>query len=175
MAIEIPEREPCPYCENLAGRFSESAGSPPVVFEDAELMVFLAPAPLGGMPGHSLVIPKRHVVTIFDLTMEEEALLAHATATTARVVRDVLDPDGLVVLQRNGRAAEQTVAHVHFHVVPRRDGTPFPPTEWVDTMPHSDRMRWAELLRSAWPGAPSGRRPGGAGGSRRPPPEGSCG
>jgi ATP adenylyltransferase len=175
MAIEVPVRDPCPYCENFAGRFSETAGEPPVVFEDDEVMSYLAPAPLGGMAGHVLVVPKRHVETIFDLTFEEEALLAHVASTTARVVRDVLDPDGLVVLQRNGLAAEQSVPHVHVHVIPRRDGTVFPPTEWVDTMPHAERMDLARLLRSTWPGAPSGTRPGGGAGSPPPPPAGSCG
>jgi diadenosine tetraphosphate (Ap4A) HIT family hydrolase len=107
VAIELPARVPCPYCENFLGRFSESAGEPPVLFEDATTMSFLAPAPLGGMPGHALVVPKRHVETIFDLTSLEEADLAHVTSTTARVVRDALDPDGLIVVQRNGLVAEQ--------------------------------------------------------------------
>jgi len=153
MAIQIPVREPCPYCENLAGRYSATAGEPPVVFEDDDTLSYLSPASLGGMPGHVLVIPKRHVETIFDLTREEEARLAHVCATAARVVRDILDPDGLVVLQRNGIAAEQTVPHVHFHVIPRREGTPFPPTEWVEVIPHSERMALAHRLRSAWPDA----------------------
>ncbi|MBA3308560.1 MAG: HIT domain-containing protein, partial [Nocardioidaceae bacterium] len=89
-----------------------------MVADDALTCVFLAPASLGGMEGHTLVVNRRHVETIFDLSREEEAALAHAVARAARAVRRAFEPDGILVEQRNGVAAGQTVPHVHAHVIP---------------------------------------------------------
>lgn len=149
----VAPREPCPYCENFEGRYSSVVGPPAVVHDDDVLQVCLAPAPLGGMDGHALVLPKRHVPLLFDLTSEEEAALAHAVARVGRAIRTLVDPDGLLVLQRNGLAAEQMVPHVHFHVIPRREGTPFPPTEWQDVVPPDERQALADRLRVAWDAA----------------------
>ena len=149
MPLTVPDRVPCPYCENLAGRHPWH-GSPAVVFEDEELYVFLAPAPLGGMPGHTLVCPKRHVETIFDLTDAEAALLGAAVARAARMVRNALAPAGVLVQQHNGVAAFQTVPHLHFHVIPKVEDSPFPPTEWQDVMPAEERAELAAALSSHW-------------------------
>ena len=143
-------REPCPYCENFAGRHSPTAGPPSVLFEDEHLMAYLNPAAHGGMPGHTLVVPKRHVETLLELTEEEEARIAHTVAHTARVLTKELQPDGILVVQRNGLAAEQTVNHVHFHVVPRRAGVAWPPTEWIEVTPLEQREELAARLSAAW-------------------------
>lgn len=145
----VPERLPCPYCENFAGRHSQVSGPPAVIAEDELTYSFLAPAPLGGMPGHTLVIPKRHVETIFELTFEEEAALAHAVAKTARMLRAALDPDGVLIQQNNGVAAFQTVPHVHFHVIPKRPG-PFPPPEQPSILPAAERAQLAATLAAVW-------------------------
>jgi histidine triad (HIT) family protein len=102
------------------------------------------------MPGHTLVVPKRHVETILDLTVEDEARLAHTTAHAARVLTRELQPDGILVVQRNGLAAEQTVNHVHVHVVPRRAGFAWPPTEWIEVTPLEERQELAAQLSAAW-------------------------
>jgi histidine triad (HIT) family protein len=151
--VTVPDRVPCSYCENFAGRYPWH-GPPAVIYEDEELYVFLAPAPLGGMPGHTLVCPKRHVETIFDLTDDEAALLGVAVSRAARMVRDVVDPAGVLVQQHNGEAAFQTVPHLHFHVIPKVDDSPFPPTEWLDVMPAEERAELAAQLGSHWNAAP---------------------
>lgn len=97
------------------------------------------------------MLPRRHVATLFDLTRAEEAALAHLTADTARALRNALNPDGLLVVQRNGVVAEQTVRHVHFHVIPRREQTVWPPTEWVPNMPNEERQSLAAEIRDFWP------------------------
>ncbi len=114
------------------------------------MIVFLAPAALGGMPGHTLVTTRRHVETIFDLTPDEEAVLAHGVAKAARMLRAALDPDGLLIRQNNGIAAFQTVPHVHFHVIPKRADVPFPPQEQVLVIPSTERMHLAKPLRQHW-------------------------
>lgn len=147
--IEMVERTPCPYCENFEGRYA-SHGPPAVVFENDVVYVFLAPSPLGGMPGHTLVIPKRHVETVLELSPDEEMALARAVFRAARAVNAAFDPDGIRIEQRNGRVAEQTVPHAHFHVIPRRAGTPYPPTTWLDVTPADERALLAQRLRTYW-------------------------
>lgn len=147
-SLVVPDREPCPYCENLAGRYAWH-GKPAVIAEDGVICVFLAPAPMGGMPGHALVIPKRHVETIFDLEEHEEAAVARAVARTARTLRAGLDPEGVLIQQHNGVAAFQTVPHVHFHVIPKVPG-PFPPLETPPVVPAAERAKLAAHLRRHW-------------------------
>ena len=55
MPVVLPERDPCPYCENFAGRYAWH-GPPVVMAEDQTTYVILAPASLGGVAGHTLVI-----------------------------------------------------------------------------------------------------------------------
>jgi histidine triad (HIT) family protein len=150
VALEIPQREPCPYCENFAGRFAWH-GPPASIAEGDQIFVFLAPASLGGMEGHTLVTTRRHVETILDLTADEETALMRAVANAARALTAALDPDGILVQQHNGTAAFQTVPHIHFHVVPKRADSPFPPTHDVPVTPNEDRVLLAEVIRGHWP------------------------
>src|SRR5262245_37851116 len=94
--FRVPPRAPCPYCENFAGRYAPH-GPPAVIAEDDLTCAFLAPAPLTGLPGHTLVVTRRHAETIFDLTADEAAALGAAVVATARAVRAVFDPPGLLV------------------------------------------------------------------------------
>lgn len=149
MPVVVPKQSPCSYCENFAGR-DPWHGPPAVVVEDETTCVFLAPASLGGMEGHTLVVPRRHVETLLDLTHDEESALMHLVARTARAVVAAFDPDGVLIQQKNGVAADQTVPHVHFHVIPRREGTAFPPEQWVENTPAEERAVLARRLRQSW-------------------------
>ena len=78
-------------------------------------------------PGHSLILPRRHAVTVWDLP-EAEYLGCYALV---RVLKPVLEerfkPDGFNVGVNCGEAAGQSVWHAHIHVIPRYKGdTPFP-------------------------------------------------
>ena len=151
MPIDVPvRRDGCPFCRNIAGVASPTSGLPDVVHEDEHTYVFVNPASLGGVPGHLLVIPRRHVELVFDLSDDEVVALARSVKRAAVALQAALDPDGITIQQRNGAAAEQTVPHVHFHVVPRRAGIPFPPVEWIERMPLDERRATAEVIRAAW-------------------------
>ena len=73
-------------------------------------------------PGHSLIIPKRHVTSFFDVTEAERIdlmrLLDWARADLSRQFR----PDGYNIGINDGPAAGQTVPHVHLHLIPRYSG-----------------------------------------------------
>ena len=102
------------------------------------------------MEGHTLVTTRRHVETIFDLTLDEEVAIGHAVARAARAVRSAFDPDGVLIQQHNGIAAFQTVPHFHVHVIPKRGKAPFPPIEEVPITSWDERVEIAQRLREHW-------------------------
>ena len=73
-------------------------------------------------PGHTLVIPKQHAASLFDLPLDVQESIWKLVA----VVRDRLmaefHPDGFNVGLNDGRAAGQTIMHAHVHVIPRFNG-----------------------------------------------------
>ena len=84
--------------------------------------------------GHTLIIPRRHVGSWFDLTADErDAMLRLLDATRAALVAE-LHPDGFNLGINDGPAAGQTVPHVHLHVIPRYQGDAADPrggVRWV--------------------------------------------
>ncbi|QIE28165.1 HIT domain protein (plasmid) [Caballeronia sp. SBC1] len=72
--------------------------------------------------GHVLVIPKETATDIFELSDTAAEACMCMVRRVALAVRAALQPDGVVIAQLNGRAAGQTVGHVHFHVIPRWAG-----------------------------------------------------
>lgn len=103
----------CPFCQIVAGTDCEVRE----VYRNDEVVVFFPTDP--ATLGHTMVVPTRHVETITGLTNAEAARIAMATTQLARDVQDAFEPDGMNVIQSNGAVAEQTVPHVHVHVVPR--------------------------------------------------------
>lgn len=72
--------------------------------------------------GHTLIIPRRHVVSFFELTSEEQrAMLALLNQQHAVLVEEVSLLDCNVGIN-DGMAAGQTVAHCHMHLIPRFEG-----------------------------------------------------
>lgn len=90
------------------------------VYQDEQAVAFADLFPLE--EGHLLVVPRVHVATIYEL---EEALAGHlfqVATRLAKVLKQVLRPDGLTILQANERAGGQEVFHFHLHLIPRRLG-----------------------------------------------------
>jgi histidine triad (HIT) family protein len=65
------------------------------------------------------VIPKRHWPTVFDIPSDEFAAVARLVVRIAAGVKAALCSPGLSLVQANGPAANQTVPHLHVHVLPR--------------------------------------------------------
>lgn len=73
-------------------------------------------------PGHTLIVPRRHVGSFFELTPEERiSLLALLDAGKAALDRD-MKPDAYNIGLNDGPAAGQSIPHVHFHLIPRYQG-----------------------------------------------------
>jgi histidine triad (HIT) family protein len=74
--------------------------------------------------GHTLVIPRRHVADAWELDASLGSELMTAVVRVGRAVQEAVHPEGMNLISSKGSAAEQTVFHLHFHVLPRwnRDG-----------------------------------------------------
>lgn len=70
-------------------------------------------------PGHTLVIPKRHVGSYFDLTELERQDLLSLLDKAKLVIDQEFTPDGYNIGINDGSAAGQTVPHLHIHLIPR--------------------------------------------------------
>jgi len=73
-------------------------------------------------PGHSLVIPKRHVRSFFEVSAEERVALLELLDQAKAAAQLELRPDGFNIGINDGPAAGQTVPHLHIHLIPRFDG-----------------------------------------------------
>ncbi len=72
--------------------------------------------------GHALVIPKRHVETYFDATLEEHAAITKLIFEVKDFLQAEYGPDGYNIGANVGLAAGQTVFHFHIHIIPRYSG-----------------------------------------------------
>jgi len=106
----------CIFCRIVRGDLPAT-----IVHDDVGTMAFMDAMPQSN--GHVLVIPKRHAETIFDVGADEAAQLIRLSHRVAHAIRASLQPDGLMLAQFNGRAAGQTVGHLHFHLIPRAFGS----------------------------------------------------
>jgi len=73
-------------------------------------------------PGHTLVIPKRHIGSWFAISNEEQLGLLDLLSRAKAVLQDELNPDGYNIGINDGPAAGQTVPHLHMHIIPRYKG-----------------------------------------------------
>jgi len=73
-------------------------------------------------PGHTLIVPRRHILSWFDATPDEQHALTDAIAAVRALIEEEHSPDGYNVGMNLGEAAGQTVFHLHIHVIPRYAG-----------------------------------------------------
>ena len=102
---------PCPFCSLPAIRTVE---------QNAHAVLILDAYPVS--PGHSLVIPKRHVGSFFEVTQFERAALFALLDRATELVDHQHQPVGYNIGINDGAAAGQTVPHLHIHLIPRYDG-----------------------------------------------------
>jgi len=111
---------PCPFCHAAPDRIVASCN-----------LAFALRDGYPVNPGHTLVVPMRHIASWFDATAaEREALFRLVDEVRAALDAD-LHPDGFNIGINVGEAAGQTVAHMHVHVIPRFAGDVDDPTGGV--------------------------------------------
>ena len=73
-------------------------------------------------PGHTLIIPKRHIASFFELTEEEQRAMLDLLSQMRQLLLKERNPDGFNIGINDGAAAGQTVMHLHIHLIPRYAG-----------------------------------------------------
>jgi diadenosine tetraphosphate (Ap4A) HIT family hydrolase len=73
-------------------------------------------------PGHTLIVPERHVGSFFDISDEERAALLDLLGQARHEIAASLRPNGYNIGINDGAAAGQTVPHLHIHLIPRYRG-----------------------------------------------------
>lgn len=86
-----------------------------IYYEDEHALAFLDIDPVN--VGHTLVIPKKHFETIYQMDKVELDKLSEAILKISKGIMNIAD--GLNVMQNNKEIAGQAVSHVHFHLIPR--------------------------------------------------------
>ncbi len=140
---------PCVFCEIVAGNQPAH-----VVLDDDVAVAFLDTRPL--FPGHLLLVPRLHVVTLPDLPVDQVGPYFERAQWLARAMEDGLAAAGSFVALNN--RISQSVAHLHTHVVPRnpKDGLRgffWPRTKYADD---AEAAAVADRLRAVLP-AQAGR------------------
>lgn len=102
---------PCPFCD-LPERRIILANELAVAIRDG--------FPVS--PGHTLILPRRHVGSFFAATNEERAIMLALLDMSKEALDREFHPDGYNLGINDGLAAGQTVPHLHLHLIPRYDG-----------------------------------------------------
>lgn len=132
--LDRPYDRENPFARILRGELPASR-----VHEDDHVIVVM---PLEwNHPGHALVIPKRPVRSLFDMTPAEMGHALHIARRVGAAQQRALGSTGFTISQNNGR--NQHVCHVHFHVIPNTPPAP------QDPVPAGELDRMAERLRAA--------------------------
>jgi histidine triad (HIT) family protein len=123
-----PRDPACIFCKIVAGEIPSAR-----VLESEAAVAFLDVRPVNH--GHVLLVPKEHHATLADLPDEAAAEAASLLPRLARAVVKATGADGLNLIVNNGRAAGQTIDHVHWHLIPRfaddAVNWPWPHTQYV--------------------------------------------
>ena len=106
----------CPLCEPETAR---------IFHRDADFLCLWDAYPVSD--GHALVVPRRHVATWFEATLEEQRSLLRGLDIARRHVEERFRPQGFNIGVNVGEAAGQTVSHLHVHLIPRYRGDVYDP------------------------------------------------
>jgi diadenosine tetraphosphate (Ap4A) HIT family hydrolase len=115
--------ESCPFCQLDAAR---------VLAQDALTVIYRDGFPVS--PGHAVIIPRRHVATLFEATEAEQYALLTALNRAKAILDETHAPDGYNIGINQGEAGGQTVPHLHIHLIPRYKGDSADPrggVRWV--------------------------------------------
>jgi diadenosine tetraphosphate (Ap4A) HIT family hydrolase len=132
----------CVFCAIIAGE------APAIrIDEDDDFLAFLDIRPF--TRGHTLVVPKRHTVDLTDTPPETLAKMVGLGQRIAKAARATELADATNIAINDGRAAFQTVFHIHLHVLPRRNGDKLSVAKGMVLRRDPDREGTGRLLRDA--------------------------
>ena len=106
--------------ENIFAKIIKGEADCVKILENDYILSFMDVMPQ--TPGHTLLIPKYDTEDIFNLPEDYFIHLMDAKKRIARAIKNAYEPTGVMIMQLNGEEAGQTVFHLHFHIIPRKDG-----------------------------------------------------
>lgn len=106
---------PCIFCKIAEGTIPARQ-----VYCDESCIAFLDIAPLA--PGHTLVIPRQHVTSLLDCSADTMVAVTRVLPRIGSALLTATGATGLNLLQNSGASSGQVVMHLHFHLIPRREG-----------------------------------------------------
>lgn len=100
----------CIFCEIIKGNIPSTK-----FYEDESLVAIQDLNPQ--MPVHILIIPKKHIACVNDLTEEDAELVGKVFLAAKKIAKEQGLEDGYRIINNCGEAAGQTVKHLHFHLL----------------------------------------------------------
>ena len=110
--------EDCLFCKIVKGEIPSYK-----IYEDEFVYSFLDISNDGN--GHILVMPKAHFANIFETNEETLWHIMHAVKLISKHLIEDCGFSGVNVINNNGKSAEQSISHIHFHILPRKDDDDF--------------------------------------------------
>ena len=105
----------CPFCKIIQKEIHAD-----IIYEDEYTLAFLDANP--SAPGHTLVIPKKHISNILDANDETLDKVLRTVKKVTKMIKDALQPNGFNIGINHGAVAGQRVPHLHVHIIPRFSG-----------------------------------------------------
>ena len=110
--------EDCLFCKIVKGEIPSNK-----VYEDEDVLAFHDINPVA--PIHILVIPKKHITKLTDLTKEDEILVGKIYTTINKIAtQEGFAEDGYRVITNCGKNGGQEVMHIHFHILAGKELVP---------------------------------------------------
>ena len=104
-------KEHCPFCDFDINR---------IIYQDDFCMYFRDGFPVSC--GHTLIVPKQHVASLFDISEMERNILFSVLDKAKCEIDKEFNPDSYNIGINDGPTAGQTVPHLHIHLIPRYEG-----------------------------------------------------
>ena len=111
MSSALPNQGACPFCIVDNARITLANPRALAIYDNFPIS-----------PGHTLILPKRHVASFFELTREEQSAMFELLAEMRQLLLNERNPDAFNIGINDGAAAGQTVMHLHIHLIPRYVG-----------------------------------------------------
>ena len=100
----------CIFCKIVRGEIPSKQ-----IYEDDQVLAFHDIQPVA--PVHVLIVPKKHIATLYDATMDDSPVLGKMLAVAPELARKQGARDGFRTIINTGRVALQEVQHLHIHVI----------------------------------------------------------
>jgi histidine triad (HIT) family protein len=133
--------EECIFCKIVKKEIKAS-----LVLENEKFIAFLDKSPI--FKGHTLLIPKKHIETLFDFSEDYLKEFSVETKRIAEGVKKGTNCDGILLINNN--IVSQSVPHFHVHIIPREKGKPLRGFMWPRTKyKEGEEEEFADRIRTA--------------------------